>query len=683
MSAALAASGAFGYVILALGALGILVNLAMAGLAFTKRRVPLAAIVVAPLLALAVGAVGTWITAGGYWAQVDAATGTDVARIAFEGSYQSMWADWLARWAAALALAVGVWSSAAGSLVPGEEGKFTPVSAAMVILTTLVGCIVCTWYALTHDVSLSVVAMLAFVGFGVALAATRRAADDQMFRIAGMRFSAGFCAILAVWNAGRAVDIGTQIELFTNGGALANVTDMNSALDLYSSLATAPFTVAFLALFFTVALAVLGCFAELGEVFQRYTMFDLLIVAFFTIISSLARAMAVGRTGALFSVGALEPATYAYREILNGLSQAVLTVGETAVVVPVVSGGFGDVVERFPAADGKYEWRRSGRWTGRGWADDDTPIDRVKLSTDRPPLIVIEGSQQAKEIIPVLEAAGGKALLLQRASEAKAGTSIPPELKRLAVSFFPVELSTTRDLKTELWTEAGSLQLMWGPTSWYGEGEDLEPVAYNAAVVAATQAPGLHVLIGERRINDVVNACLPFMADKTETGFALSQRWCKISTEESTVFRQDASALWPMPEAANVTMTLAITGPLDPVEVNDRLFRELGALSWCVDQSVKANEAVAGEMISILGIAKDGSIYDTRLDETSKVQSPTMLRCSTKRFRGIAFTVPEPPPPPPPPAPGEEPLPPPVPPGVTVTFQIVAPPPVEVPAVPE
>src|SRR5262245_30326054 len=100
MSAALAASGAFGYVILALGALGILVNLAMAGFAFTKRRVPLAALVVAPLLALSVGAFGTWITAGEYWAMVDGATGTEAARIAFEGSYQSMWADWLARWVA-------------------------------------------------------------------------------------------------------------------------------------------------------------------------------------------------------------------------------------------------------------------------------------------------------------------------------------------------------------------------------------------------------------------------------------------------------------------------------------------------------------------------------------------------------------------------------------------------------
>lgn len=682
MSAALAASGAFGYVILALGALGILLNLAMAGLAVTKRRVPLAALVAPPLLALAVGALGSWITAGGYWEQVDALTGTEMARKAFEGSYEALWADWLARWVASIALAVGVWAAAAGSLVPGEEGKFTPVSAAMVVVTTLVGCGVSSWYALTHGGGMSVVGMLAFVGFGVALASTRRATDEQMFRLAGMRFSAGVCAVLAVWHAGRALDIGNQITLFTDGGALVGVSDMNTALDLYAQHATAPFVVAVLALFFAFSVAVLGCFSELGEVFQRYTMFDLLVVVAFAGVSAVARAFAIGRTGALFSVGTLQPATHAYREILNGLSPAVLVEAETALVVPVEQGGFGDVFEREPAADGKYEWVRTEAWTGRGWRPDHTPVDAAQIS-ERPPLLIIEGSQQAKDIIPVLEKSGGKAFILQRASEAKAGTSIPPELKRLAVAFFPVELSTTRDLKAELWTEAGSLQLMWGPTTWYGEGEELDPIKYNAAVVAATKATGLHVLIGERRINDIASTCLPFMVDKSETGYALSDRWCRISTEEATVFRQDAASVWPLPEAANLQMVLTITGPLDVAEVTDRLGRELGALSWCVDQSVKANEAVAGEMISILGIAKDGSIYDTRLDEKSKVQSPTMLRCSTKRFRGLAFTLPEPPPPPPPPVEGEEPPPPPIPPGITATFTIVAPEPVEVPVVPE
>jgi hypothetical protein len=628
MSAALAASGAFGYVILALGVVGILVNLAMAGLALSKRRVPLAALVAAPLLALTVGALATWLSAMGSWSEVDASTGTDVARLAFEGSYRAMWSDYIARWVAAIALGVGVWAAAAGSLVPGEEGRFTPVAAGLVALTTVIGCGLSAWYALGHGGGLSVVAMLAFVGFGVALAATRRANDEHMFRLAGMRFSAGVCAVMAVWHAGRALDIGTQISLFTGDGAMLAIHDMNTALERYSELATAPFAVAVIALCFAFVIAALGCFAELGEVFQRYTMFDLLAVVALGLVAALARVLAIGQTSALFSVGTVAPATHAYREILNGLNAAVLTEGETASVVAPVQGGFGDVFEREPGADGEYEWVRTERWTGRGWKVDHTRLEEATIS-DRPPLLVIEGSQQAKEIIPVLEKSGGKGFILQRASEPKAGTSIPPELKRLAVSFFPVELSTTRDLKSELWTEAGSLQLLWGPTSWYGEGEDLEPVGYNAAVATATQAKGLHVLIGERRVNDIVNTCLPFLVDKSESGFALSDRWCRISTGDVAEWRKEAASAWPMPEAANITMAATITGPLDPAEVNDRLNRELGALSWCVDQSVKANEPVAGEMIMMLGIAKDGSVYDTRLDEKSKVQSPTMLRCAS------------------------------------------------------
>ena len=54
-------------------------------------------------------------------------------------------------------------------------------------------------------------------------------------------------------------------------------------------------------------------------------------------------------------------------------------------------------------------------------------------------------------MLPVLEKSGGKGFLLTRASEAKAGIIIPPEVSRLSTAMFPVTLSETRDLKTELW----------------------------------------------------------------------------------------------------------------------------------------------------------------------------------------------------------------------------------------
>ena len=89
-------------------------------------------------------------------------------------------------------------------------------------------------------------------------------------------------------------------------------------------------------------------------------------------------------------------------------------------------------------------------------------------------------------------------------------------------------------------------------------------------------------------------------------------------------------------------------------------------------------------MLLLLAISRDGAVFDTRLDEKSKVQSPAMLNCTAKRFKGMGFTLPPEVPPTPPPDPlpaGWEPPPPPPVPGVAVTLTIVAPEPIP-PAVP-
>jgi hypothetical protein len=687
MTEALAASGAFGYVVLALGAIGVLVNLAMAGLAFTKRRVPLTALVAAPLFALTFGALGVWLKAGEWWEKVDAATGSDVAKLAFAGSYDSLWVDWCARWAAAAALAFGVWAAAVGSLVPGEEGKLTPAAAAGAVATTVVGAIAGLLWSSQYDwIGLPVVLLGVFVGLGVSMAATRRAADEEMFRVAGMRFAAGVCAVLAVWNAAHALDVGNQISEFTTG-QLSTLTDMNTALEAYSTDLNPASGLGIITLFFTVVVAGIAIFAELGEVVERYTMFDMLGVVAISILGAIFRVLAIGRTSALFSVGTNEPALLAYKDITNGLAQTQLAEGEQVSVLPPAVGGFGDVFERLPAGEGKYDWFRTSRWTGRGWVDEvGTPLADAKIST-RPPLLVLEGSQQAKEMLPVLEKAGGKGYVLVRASEAKAGMILPPEIARLEVGFFPVEIGKERDLKTQLWMENGALEMMWGPTTWYGEGDDAEPIPYVQAVIKSTGATGLNVSIGERRVTDVVNSCLPFLFDKGEDNtWKLSDRWCHITTDDMETLRAEAATAWPMPTADNVVMTLAIAGPIDAADVTDRVGRELGALSNCVDKAVKANEPVAGEMLMQLAIDRNGTAFDTRLDETSKVQSPTMLKCAAKRFRGIVFKVPPPeslPPPPPPdpkhPVDPNAPPPPPPAPDVKITLQITAPEPVPVP----
>ncbi len=76
-------------------------------------------------------------------------------------------------------------------------------------------------------------------------------------------------------------------------------------------------------------------------------------------------------------------------------------------------------------------------------------------------------------------------------------------------------------------------------------------------------------------------------------------------------------------------------------------------------------EELKGRMTLHLAVSKTGDVYDTMVDEKSKVQSPAMLRCATKRFKKTKFTVPEEVPPAPVPA-GEKPPEPPPRPKVTV-----------------
>lgn len=674
MSEALAASGAFGYIVLALGAIGILVNLGLAGLAFTKKRIPLTAIVAAPMLALAMGGLGTWLYAGSVWSAIESATGSEVTNLAFDGSYQAMWTEWLARWSAAVALAVGAWAAAVGSLVPGEEGRMTPGAAAGVLFTTLVGAAIGSWWAIAHGVGgLALVALFVFAGLGVALSATRRATDEQMFRVAGMRFTAGLSAVLAVWNGFRAVDVGNQIRQFS-AGEIGSTIDLHKALALYESTIAPVFMLGLIILFFALIVASIGSFAELGEVIERYTMYDLLGVAALMALAAVFRISASNSVGHLFDVGTNEPALHVYRGMTNGLGPSVLVEGETGTVVPVAKGGYGDVFALESVGGGKYDWFRIYTWNGHQWNKDHTALADATLSPV-PPLIAIQGTEQAKVMLPILEKSGGKGYVLTRASEGKPGVIVPPEVNRHAVAFLPVEMSSTRDLQSELWMEAGSLEVMHGPTVWFGEGDDLEPVAYMQKIATTTQAKGLNVSFGERRVNDIIQSCLPFVMDKVEAEWKASDRWCHITTDDMTKLRAEAAAAWPVPAPENVTMTTVITGPLDPAEVNDRLSRELGALSYCVDKAVKANEPVAGDMLVLLAISKDGAVFDTRLDEKSKVQSPTMLGCTAKRFKGMGFTLP-PEAPPVPVVEGQEPPPPPPIPGVAVTLTIVAPEPV-------
>ncbi|MEZ4235750.1 MAG: hypothetical protein R3F59_06220 [Myxococcota bacterium] len=555
-------------------------------------------------------------------------------------------------------------------------------------------------------------------GLGVALAASRRSTDEEMFRVAGMRFAASIAMLLAVFQGMRAVDIGNRIEVFAADGQLLATQNLVEAIELFTKTVDPGFTIGFVALFVAVIVAFFGFFSEIGEVAVRYTVFDMFAVVALMLGVGFLRIFESMGFSSVYVVATNLPAVEMYEELGAELPAAVVARDDESQVVRLADGGFGDVIANQIGA-----WTRVYRWNGTRWKADGYPLDEVEVGTERPALIAVDRGTDAEEILPLIEKAGGKAFLLLRASEVKAGEGVPPEVARLQTTFLPVRLSDERDLKTQLWLPAGSPEANWGPTTWYGAGDDsLDAMVYAAAALSDSQATGVNLAVKGRKVGDVVSSCLPYLlepegglaeliADLPKPGEAAgaegaapaegeatpsegegtddatadaegsddeadgpsplhmsADRWCALTAEEPETLREEAAGVWDVPKPDNVSMSVATEGPIaDKGQAVDRLRRELGGLSYCATQAVAAGEEVKGRMSLQLALSKDGRVYDTLVNEKSQVQSPAMLRCASKRFRKLEFElVPQPEP-----AAGEEaPAEPPVQPKVMVDLDL-------------
>jgi hypothetical protein len=656
-------AGPLGYLVL-LGALvGVAAAAGMAGLAFTRRRVPLALIVLIPYLLLAVGALGAWISTGSVLGEVASAEPNRIPVVAMAGAWNAMTVDWLARWAAAFVLVAGTWAAAVGSaMMAGDEGRFTPVAAGGAAVVTVVGAGVLFGVAYNYGLG-SGAYMLGFLillgGLGVAAAATRRATDDEMFRVAGMRFAASMALLFAVWHGMRAVDIGNRIKAFDADGVVLNTPDILKAIELFSTTVDPGVTIGVVALVIALVIAFFGFFAEIGEVVIRYTVFDMFAVVALMVLVGVLRIAESTQFNRVYTVATNLPAVELYEEMGAALASSGLTRGEAVVAVRLADGGFGDLyayepdltLELKPGEERPYHWVRVYQWNGRRWLEDGEKLDEISDHADRPPLFVVERSMPADLLFDALEKTGKKGLIMLRAAEVKPGTFVPPELARLQTTFLPLEIRD-RDLKADLWVIAGSPEVNYGPTLWYGDKDDsLDPVEYAGAALTSTQASGIHALIAGRKVGDIVNTCLPFLVDAgpSPDGVSLSTqltmnstRWCSVSKDDLATVRTEAAALWDLPAPTNVKMEIVPMGPVaDAAQVNDLVRRELGGLGYCAEKAVMATppEPLKGRMSLKLMLSKDGTVYDTVVDPTSKVQSPTISRCAAKRFRKLQFTL--------------------------------------------
>jgi hypothetical protein len=675
MSEALASAGPIGYLVLVGALVGLIVCAVAGAYAMRRRRVSLSLLMLVPMILLGIGSLASWSALKVAHETAASAEPTMIPVVAITSAWAALAVDWLARWGAALVLCAAAWAAAVGSfLAPGQDPRRTPIAAAAAAAVAIVGAIGVGAYSMAFNdavggSALVVVALLLVGGLGVAMAAFRRAADDDMNRVAAMRFVSSICYFFSILHAARAVDLGARMNLFAEGSAIVTASDLAKAIQTYAYLTDPVITVGVLSVGTALLVAVIGFFGEIGEVVDRYTMFDMFgVVALFAAVCGV-RAFEDSAFRSVATLARNGPAVEMFEEMRNELPSAAVTRGDVSTSVRLVEGGFGDVI-----VYDLEEWTRLWRWNGRRWVEDHDKLAEAELA-DRPPLVIASKSLDATKLLDIFEHVDEFYLEL-RGSEVKLGSHIPPELARLQVTFLPLRKSATRDLKTELWTEAASAEANFGPTFWYGEKDDsLDPVEYANAVLTGTQAQGLHLLVSKRKVSDVVTTCLPYLLDAAgeadENGLVPlvfnQERWCALTGDELEVVRTEADGSWELPQPANVNMAVAFEGGIIPPPSEQRLRRELGALGYCAERAVEAGEILDGRMTLHLSVNQDGQVYATNVDEKSKLQSPAILRCAAKRFRRVQLTMPEvpelpegaTPPPPAPLKPGEEPPPPP------------------------
>ncbi|MEZ4321976.1 MAG: hypothetical protein R3F61_31180 [Myxococcota bacterium] len=692
MSEILEAGGTMAMIVMALGGLGALVTLALAGLAFTKRRVPLAAFALMPILVCAVGAIGAWSGAGSVFADLANADGDVINATAMSGLWQSLTVDWLSRWVAAFLLVLCSWCAGIGATIavgPSEEARLTPFSAAFAGITSIIGSIGLAAYGLGNYLGLEaylVAGVVLLGGLGVAFSSVRRSMYEHAFRVAGMRFTSAACFVLAVMYGGRAVSMGTQIAMFGPNGS-ANGADLASAVVMWSDVADPVWTIAWASFGVALLIAFFGFFSELGEIVERFTLVD--VWATLVLVAGLAtvRVVEESRTNALLDVGTHGPARAIFEQWGNDLATGALTIEKVPVSASPRKGGYGDVIVFHDFIAGyddegnpitKREWRRTSEWSGSSWYSDDSPLDceghpagctPPTIGTERIPLVAIGKGEDATNLLSMAKTLpGGEFMLLVRSTEIEADHPVPSQLAHKQLGFIPVRVEAEVDLTKHLWVDAGYKEMFWGPTQWFGEGEDKEPIFYNDAIFEETSAPGVHVLISEKaRVEGIAGSCLAALNNYDDGKVVPSDKWCSIKAGDVEEWRAEAREQWDLPaedkwlrirtEAPGPKQIREGEEPVDVEKMEDIFRRESAAIAYCQllahekaldeydpdDKESKLAETSGRLELSVV-VNDRGRINGTYVEDKSKLQNNDISRCAAGRFRKLSFDeLPKPP----------------------------------------
>jgi len=644
MSSLMNAGGALSIVVLAVGALGLIVTLGLAGLSYTKRRVPLVLWAALPLLCVAVGALGAWNGAGGVYESLQGLEAGDVPSAAMAGVWESLTIDWFSRWVAAFLFAAAAWGASVGAFAAGDDTQWTPISGVFAALSAVVGGLAVMIYGIqagagTEGTTMGV--LIIFAGLGVAMGSFRRALDEQAERVAGMRFASSVCMFMGVSFGAGALFMGSRMDILGVGGALEQADDLIAAIAMWSELAAPVITLGWAALFVAAVVAFFGFFNELGEVVERFTLVDVFATMLLMGFLGTLRMVEHSRTDGLFAIGANAPASVLFPNYGADLGAALVSVEKETQPVNPGEGGFGDVF-----AYENEAWTRTHKWNGTGWDDDDTPLADVEHG-ERRPLLAIGSGEEAVWVVKALQAIpGGKALLMLRAFEVKEDVDVPSELAHLQITYLDLELGESADFETEAWGDTGKRHVNWGPVKWFGETDGEEALVYLPGVFEDTESPGLNIYVEERsRVKGLISSCLPVVMQLEEDGSVVpSDKWCRIyeGTEEEA--RLQAMEVWDIPETEFTSLKIEHRegDQLDPELVIDRLMREVAGIEYCVNELLEeGEEELEGKMKLEVFINKRGKVGDIKVHEKSKLQTPGAARCFAKRIKTATWEWPE------------------------------------------
>lgn len=683
MSEILEAGGSAAMAVLGLGVLGAVVALALAGLGFTKRRVPLVAWALIPVLVCIVGALGAWSSAGSVFGQLETAEGASLNSVALAGLWQSLTIDWFSRWVAAAVLTLTVWLAGVGATIavgPAEEARLTPIAAGASAITAIFGAIAIGSYGISAGLATGgymLAGVLLVGGLGVAFASSRRSLFEEATRVAGMRFTAAAAYVLAVTYASQAVSMGAQIAMFGPAGK-ANSADLADAVGMWAAVADPVWYVSWIAVLLAVLVAFLGVYSELGDVVQRFTLVD--VWATFALLGGLATARVIqeSRTDALEAVGSHAPAREIFDAWGTDLAPSVLQVEKKPYDGAPLDGGYGDVVVFHDFQTGIddagnpitiKEWRRTWAWTGSSWYADDSPLScegheagctTPTFNTQRPPLVALAKGEPATELLEVSKSLPGKQfILLLRRNDVESDMIVPSQLAHKQLGFIAIDVEKDVDLTKDVWVDAGYKQIFWGPTHWFGENEDKDALVYTDTVFKETQAPGVHVLVNAKaRVEGIAGSCLTAQNNFEMGEIKSNDIWCSINSGSVDEWRKKAREVWPIPEPENVKTRLTIKPPEGPLvaevdlaPIEAAFLYENAAVADCqVKAQAKALEAydpddpesqlapTDGRIEFEVVINDRGRVNGTYVDtDKSKLDNRDISSCVAGRYRKLEF----------------------------------------------